>query len=195
MPRAPKTSRLDPTPATTKLASSKPVTAKARPQRRERTFVAANPMALWMDLGAQTSEMMLASFQVIAHRTAQMMSAAIPPSSKDRDEFALMGAEKSEAILESVLAMSNNMFSLSPLAMTQAFRQIAVVQKDMLQLALSSSPSQVMSHGLKLNRSLTRAGNGASAMSGRAARLASDGLKPIHSRALANAKRLAKKDA
>jgi hypothetical protein len=160
--------------------------------RRTRTFMAVNPFTIWLDLSVQASEMMMASAQVIAHRTSQMMTAGLTPSAEDSTEFALMSSEKTEAAMESFMAMANNMFAFSPLAIAQSLRQMSVVQSDLMQLALSTNPAQAMSRGLKLNKSLTRAGNGASSLSGRAAKMASDGLKPIHSRAVANAKRLAK---
>jgi len=53
--------------------------------------MSANPLLLWMKLGVRTNEMLVASAQVIGHRTARMASATPIPSEPDQREFALMG--------------------------------------------------------------------------------------------------------
>lgn len=159
---------------------------------RKRTFMPANPFSIWLDLATKSSEMMMASAQVITSRTTQMAMSDMPPSDKDSKEFALMSSEKMEAASESFLAMSTSMFSLSPLATAKAFRQMSVMSNDMISLAFSQTPAQAMTRSLKLAGSMNRAGNSASRLGGHAAKMAMEGLHPIHKRAVANAKRLGK---
>ena len=72
-----------------------------------------NPFALWTDLAIQTTGMMLASAEVISHRTARMAQASIPPSGRDTAEFTLMGQEKVEAATESMQAAGLAMMAFS----------------------------------------------------------------------------------
>lgn len=74
-----------------------------------------NPFALWTDLGMQTASMMLASAQVIQHRTARMAQASFPLSARDTAEFTQMGVEKVEAAMESLQAASLSMMALNPM--------------------------------------------------------------------------------
>jgi hypothetical protein len=104
---------------------------------------------LWTDLALRTSEMLLASAQVIGHRTGRMATAGPSPNARDRKEFTRMGLEKVAAANESALAMG---------------RQLTTAQ---------------MQAGLKIWTDMLR--------------MSSAGLKPIHSRATANAKRLGRR--
>ena len=46
----------------------------------KRTSSYLNPFALWTDLAMQTTGMMLASAEVIGHRTTRMAQSSFPPS-------------------------------------------------------------------------------------------------------------------
>ena len=81
-----------------------------------RTSSFLNPFALWTDLAMQTTGMMLASAEVIGHRTTRMANASIPPSARDAAEFTLMGQEKVEAATESMQAAGLAMLTFSPFA-------------------------------------------------------------------------------
>jgi hypothetical protein len=70
-----------------------------------------DPMTLWMKLGTRTNEMLVASAQVIGHRTAQMANAGPLPSAPDQREFALMGQEKIEAATAAAQAMAAHMMA------------------------------------------------------------------------------------
>ena len=58
----------------------------------------------------QAVEMAWAVPQVVAHRLARLSLAAAVPSTRDRDEFLLMGHEKAEAITESWSAVAVEMY-------------------------------------------------------------------------------------
>jgi predicted small secreted protein len=69
-----------------------------------RTPSFTNTLLVWTRLAWKTGEMMMASAQVIHHRTLRMTAAGATPSARDRPEFALMGQEKLEAGVESAQA-------------------------------------------------------------------------------------------
>jgi hypothetical protein len=123
------------------------------PRRKPRPPAAALPFVLWTDLAMRTGEMLVASAQVIGHRTGRMATAGPSPNARDRKEFSRMGLEKVAAANESALAMG---------------RQLAAAQMQL---------------GLSAWKSLCE-------MSQVSATVTKHGLKPIHSRATANAKRL-----
>jgi hypothetical protein len=153
----------------------------------------ANPFLVWTDLAIKTGEMMVASAQVIGHRTSRMAAAGSNPSARDRQEFSLMGQEKLEAITESAQAMAAQMMRMNLQSGAQVFQQMLTAATDMMSLAASRTVSQSMARQAKLMRTMTRSAVTASELSGSAARLAHRGLKPIHSRAAANAKRLGRR--
>jgi hypothetical protein len=71
-----------------------------------------NPFLIWTGLALKTSEMMLASVQVIGHRAGRIAAPGPKPSARDRREFTLMGQERIEATAESAQAMTTRMNSL-----------------------------------------------------------------------------------
>jgi len=81
--------------------------------KRSRTPSFTNPFLVWTRLAWKTGEMMLASAQVIHHRTGRMAAAGATPSARDRREFALMGQEKLEAGVESAKAMAAQLMTLT----------------------------------------------------------------------------------
>ena len=154
--------------------------------------ISANPFAIWTALAFRTGEMMVASAQVIGHRTNRMITSGPMPNERDRREFSLMGQEKMEAASESVQAMTKHMMTINQQIGAQAFGQMLTGATDMLSLATSRTASQALARQTKLIRTLTQGTVNASQLATSAARLAQRGLKPIHSRATANAKRLGK---
>ena len=68
-----------------------------------------NPFMLWTDLAMKTTEMLVASGQVIGNRVDQIARAGPNPGPRARKEFALMGSEKVKAATESALAMATRM--------------------------------------------------------------------------------------
>lgn len=152
-----------------------------------------NPFLLWTNVAMRSSEMMLASAQVVSHRTQRMMNAGVVPSAKDQTEFALMGQEKVEAASESVMAMTHYMMGLNQQMGLKFAEQMFKSSSDLMSLATSTTPAQAISRHSKLMSSLSDCVVQAADMSQSAAELTSRAMKPVHSRAMANAKRLGKK--
>jgi hypothetical protein len=158
--------------------------------RRSRTPSLTNPFLVWTRLAWKTGEMMLASAQVIHQRTGRMAAAGTKPSARDRREFALMGREKIEAGVESASAMAAQMITMNPLLGARAVKHMMRGAAAVMSLAASRTAGQAMARHAKLVRTMTQSAATTAQLSGAAARLTQCGLKPIHSRATANAKRL-----
>jgi hypothetical protein len=152
-----------------------------------------NLVLVWSRLAWKTSEMMLPSAQVIHHRTARIAAAGTKPSARDRREFALMGQEKIEAGVESASVMAAQMMALNPLLGARACKHMMTGTAAVMSLAASRTAGQAMARRAKLVRTMTQSLATTAQLSGVAARLAQSGLKPIHSRATANANRLGKR--
>ena len=163
---------------------------KLKPTWPSTAFV--NPFAVWADLALKTSEMMLASAQVIAHRTRRIAAAGATPNAVDRTEFALMGQEKLEAATESARNMATHMMTMDPFIAVRATQQMLSAAAAMMSLAGSRTVSQTLARQARLVRALSRSAGTASRIAGSSGRLAHRGLKPIHKRATANARRLRK---
>lgn len=162
-------------------------------RRRRSPDLFANSLMLWTDLALKTGEMMAASAQVIGHRTNRMVKAGHKPSTRDQREFTLMGQEKIEAAAKSIQAMAAKMMAMNPLLGPRALKQMMTGATALMSLASSRSISQSLARQAKLARVMTQSATTASQLSKAAAGLAQQGLKPIHSRATANAKRLGKR--
>ena len=152
-----------------------------------------SPFMLWGDLATKTLEMMLASAQVIGHRTGRMARAGPAPNARDRREFALMGQEKIEAGAQSARAMAAHMMTMSQPWGALAFRHILRNSAAFISLASSRTPSQLIARHAALARALGQSAVSMADVSKSAAKLAHRGLKPIHAKATANAKRLGKR--
>ena len=123
-------------------------------------------------LQAQTAQMMHAAPQVVAHRLRRMALAGPQPSERDRREFHRMGAEKLAAFGEAWQAMTWQ------------------VLKSNQQLALSMMRTwwplldpRVVSKAATLDQA-TQAWQAATLD------ILGQGLRPVHRRAVANARRL-----
>lgn len=153
-----------------------------------------NPLKIWSDFAWNTGEMMLASVHVIGHRSNRMLSADTPPNAADQREFALMGQEKVTAAAESAQAMSFAWLRFNQQVAAIAFRQMFAGTAAIRSLAASRTPGQSLARQTRLVRdTMTHSAAATSQLSKSAARVAQRGLKPIHSRATANAKRLGKR--
>ncbi|MBL8445076.1 MAG: hypothetical protein JNK52_13595 [Zoogloeaceae bacterium] len=151
----------------------------------------ANPIRIWSDLALQTTEMMMASAHVIGHRTGRMAVAGPNPSEHDLAEFNLMGQEKIEAATESLQAMAEQMMRFNLKLGSRAMSQMMECMADMMMLATSRTPAEVIAGQAKLIRTLTLSAATAAQFSSSAARVASSGMKPVLARATANSTRLA----
>ena len=148
---------------------------------------------LWSDLATKTLEMMLASVQVIGHRTGRMALAGPVPDARDRREFALMGQEKVEAGAQSAQAMVAHMMTMSQPWGALVFRHLLQNSAAFMSLAGSRTPSQLIARQAALARAIGQSASSMAHVSGSAAKLAHRSLKPIHAKATANAKRLGKR--
>jgi hypothetical protein len=166
---------------------------KGMPMKRRPRLYNANPFVPWTTLALKTGEMMLASAQVISHRTTRIAQAGAIPNVRDRREFTLMGQEKLDAAAASAQAVAVRMVGANQQFSVIAFKQLMNGAGGLL--ALLTAPTLALS-GQKqaelLRNTMTDSADVASHLSGAIARLAHHGLKPIHSRAVSNAKRLAK---
>ena len=152
-----------------------------------------HPFMLWSDLATKSLEMMLASAQVIGHRTGRMALAGPAPNMRDRREFALMGQEKIEAGAQSARAMTAHMMTMNQPWGALAFRHFLQSSAAFMSLASSRTPSQLIARQAALARALGRSAFSMADVSKSATKLAHRGLKPIHAKATANARRLGKR--
>ena len=123
-----------------------------------------------------------------------MALAGSRPSTRDRREFSLMRREKVAAAAESTQAMTFQMMKAHQQLGTLAFKQMLAGATVMVSFATSRSAGHSLQQQGKLMRNaISNSAGAASQLTASAARLAHQGLKPIHSRATANAKRLRKR--
>ncbi len=135
-------------------------------------------------------EMMLASAEVIGHRSLRMMTAGNDPSARDRAEFTLMGQEKIDAAQESAQAMSAQVMGIGMEISSQVVSNIMAVGQAGFALALSTTPMEAATRQMALGHALMAVSATAMDVSGNAVKIAGSGLTPIHARARANARRL-----
>ena len=163
-------------------------------KRRTLYNLSAHPFLIWSELAFKTGEMMLASAQVIGHRTNRMALTGPTPNARDQREFTLMSTEKVSAAAESAQAMALSMIRLNQQFGTLAFKQMLTGATAMMSLASSRATGQsVARQGRFVRDTMANSAAATSQMSTSGARLVNQGLKPIHSRAKGNARRLAKR--
>ncbi|HET9643255.1 MAG TPA: polyhydroxyalkanoate granule-associated phasin [Burkholderiaceae bacterium] len=131
-------------------------------------------LSAWTRNAMHLAEIWTAAPQVIAHRVQRMMMAGPQPVAGDRREFIRMGQEKVEAFAESMAAMSWRLVQAQ-----QAF-VLAWMQQGM---RMMMSPLAAWTGGTR--HSMPRPS--AALMH----QLVASGLRPVHRRVTANAKRLA----
>ncbi len=128
-------------------------------------------------LGKQATELMVAAPQVVAHRLGRMALAGPKPSARDQREFHRMGAEKLAAFGEAWQAMT--------LQMVRSNQQLAA------SMMRSWWPAHAVRGGAaKAAAPQTQA---AAAWQDAALDILNQGIRPVHRRAVANAKRLGRK--
>jgi hypothetical protein len=123
-------------------------------------------------LGAQASELMVATPQVVAHRLGRMALAGAKPSARDQREFHRMGAEKLAAFGEAWQAMTLQML------------------KSNQQLAASMMRSWWPAAALRGSGKGTPLAQAGADWQHAALDILGQGIRPVHRRAVANAKRL-----
>lgn len=162
-------------------------------KRYQARFAASDPFSAWSRFALQTGEMLMASAQVINHRTQRIAVAGTQPNARDRREFTLMGQEKIDAAMESAQAIVARMITMQVQLSTLAFRQ--TLEGFSGWIALAGSPTLAMSakgHAALMRDAIRNSTRMLSQASGSMARVAHHGLQPIHSRATGNARRLLK---
>lgn len=152
--------------------------------RRKKTL--AVPWNPWINLALQTGEMLAASAQVIGHRTHRIARAGAQPSLRDQSELMRMGQEKIEAAAESAQAMAGDLMTIYMKCGTLAFQQMLAGVSAVLSPPGSPSATKVMRGVLGANALFQPA------VAASVVRCAQKGLRPVHSRATANARRLGK---
>lgn len=163
-----------------------------RPKRTTVKHHARTGLALF-DLARTAGELATAAAQTVHDRTQQMARARLSPSARDRKEFLLMGQEKLEAAVESSTRMVTE-----AVAFNQHLARLVLGQMQ-AQTAAWSGAALGTPHGWM--NAYARLAQGAfanwqaigAAVGHALVRSTAAGLKPIHGRARANAKRLGRR--
>jgi len=151
----------------------------------------ANPLVQWFDLAFKTHEMLLSSGSVIRMRTERIAKAGLTPSAADLAEFQLMGQEKLAAASEAGIAMAKQWHSSHFSLASRVLQQWVQGTTAFFLLAGSVTPAQAAAHGDAFVQSAAGTVDAASQLPAIAARIAREGLEPIHAAATSNARRLA----
>jgi hypothetical protein len=138
--------------------------------RRRRVASPLNAISLWTQVAAQSTEMLVASAEVITRRTQRMASSGISPDATDRREMQRMLGEKVSASGESMLAMCVGGGRLYLDVCAHLFSMFGPASGR--PGSAFASANQAASHSL--------------------ARMAGDVLEPYRARATSNVKRLRK---
>jgi hypothetical protein len=125
-------------------------------------------------LHAQASELLVATPQVVAHRLGRMALSGPKPSLKDQREFQRMSAEKIAAFGEAWQAMTLQML------------------KSNQQLAASMMRSWWPAAAVRRGANAAAKARPAVDWQGAALDILGQGIRPVHRRAVANAKRLSR---
>ena len=156
--------------------------------------MSAEPFRLWSTFMWKAGETMLASAQVIGYRTSPILSSRGSSGAWNRREFARMGTEKVGAAAESLQAAAVSWMQLNQEFSAIFFNQTLAGLTAIGSIAASRTPGQVALRQVRLvSDTLSNSTAATSRLSGTAARGARRILKPVQSRATANAKRLAKR--
>ncbi len=121
-------------------------------------------------LVAKSAELAFAVPQVVAHRMTRMAMAGASPSERDQKEFALMVAEKNDAFNESWSAMAAQALSANQAlasSFVKSFWSLSAGRKPSAQAVVAQLQSATLE-------------------------VLGKGMAPVHRKAVANAKRLAR---
>lgn len=150
-------------------------------------------MRLWGLYVSRMTELMLASTQVVAYRSRLMAASGGARSVSERRELARMAPEKVAAAGEALQAIASRSMALWPQLGFIACRQGLAAMTAFTSLA-TGTPAQAPARWWKISSDAWLASAGdMNRVSASAARIATHGLKPIGTRARANARRLAKR--
>jgi hypothetical protein len=104
-----------------------------------------------------------------------------------------MGQEKIQAGAQSAQAMATRMMTMNQPLGAQAYKNMQRSSAAFMSLAYSRTPGQLIARQAALARALGQSAISIADVSKSATKLAHRGLKPIHAKATANAKRLGKR--
>ena len=149
-----------------------------------------NPLVTWAAVVWKVGEMSLASAQVVAHRTARMAAAGPLPGARDRKEFTRMGTEKIDAASASAKAMAAHLTTANMTLQARAFGHLLAGSAALLSLASSRNAGQFVVRQARLVETYTGSAKTVIDYLEFTARVAGTLIKPYHSRATANARRL-----
>lgn len=138
-------------------------------------------------------EMFRAASDVIAARLNILAQGIADPRRADVREISLMGAEKMEAMTDSAVAVGGALGDLAARASRSALDEIGHAQKAAARIAAADTPGAAAA--AQFDYALAWWGRAAGQMltfNTEVLKAQSDALRPIHSAAVANAKRLKK---
>jgi hypothetical protein len=133
--------------------------------------------------------MALASATVIDHRTRRMATAGMTPNARDRQEFALMRQEKIDAAVESTHATIAGMLAIQQTLLYFSLQQLFASAAAIASVRGAKSFAQAQS--TLASEMLANAQSAYNKAAAHVTSTAAEALHPVHSRATANARRLA----
>jgi len=149
------------------------------------------PVLQWIRLGRQTSELMTRSLEVIGERSNSLLRGATLREPHDWAEMGLMTSEKVTISLEALAAMTSALQSEMQRFLTQTSEATLAVASSALTLATSSRGAEDFSaRQAALRTSLLSVAMSWYQLSGRAAEVAEQSLRPILRQVQDNSQRL-----
>jgi len=140
---------------------------------------------------ASGGEMMRAASDVIAARLNIMAEGLANPMKADMAEMSLMSTEKAEAFSESAAAVAGNLGDLAARVSKSAMDEVGHAQKAAAAIASAASPqAAATAHYNYAVAWWSRAAGQMLTLNTELLKAQADALRPIHSAAVANAKRL-----
>ncbi len=149
-----------------------------------------SPVLQWIRLGRQTSELMVASMAVISERSNGLLRGATLRDSHDWNEMGRMTREKVTVPLASAVAMTSALQGELQQFLTQISEATLAVASSAMTLTSSRSAEDLSARQAALGSSLLDVALIWYQLSGRAAEVAEQGLRPILRQVKDNAQRL-----
>jgi len=144
-----------------------------------------------MGLVWKGGQIVLSAAQVIAYRSRRIAGAGSTPYLQTQQEFARMGQEKVQAIMESAQAMSIPLMGLGEHFATIAFRQMLSAAQAVVSIAASRTPAESAARQSRFaGDAVANSVVAASTLSGATAKVLRRGLKPVQKRVNGNVRRL-----
>jgi len=146
----------------------------------------------WLELGQLNAEILLASSEVIPKRLTRLASANTPVSARDQREFARMSQEKLDAgaavLAQSAMALA----TAGPRWTMRTAMHWQALGLAGLAIAGSTTGTKLRAGQAAMKRAIVSSTKACVEGSGQIASSSKKTLKPVHHRAVANAKRLRK---